>query len=666
MLTENHHRYLLVTFQHLDGLLSDAADRLGSIDTHRLFVPYRPDATPVQQKVLRDYLDQARFAMKGFMDRHGLKTPEPSVSALWSFHTALTFARVAVHELRPEYLQGYGALQPDDLNDILQLVAELSAVLHRVGAYLKGGEGGDLSGRLEHLEGTADQVGLLRLLADVIDHHGLVEYRSSLDDLISRLESPRYEVAFFGRVSSGKSSLLNFLVGRSVLPVGVTPVTSVVARLRYGIEPRVLVEFAEEPRQITQLERLADYVTETRNPSNAKHVTSVTVELSADVLKSGVHLIDTPGLGTLATAGAAQTLAYLPRCDLGVTLVDGAATLDRNDLNVARHVIENGSELLVLLSRADLIQSNDRAALLTYIHEQFESQLRVNINATPISTATEATGLASAWVETELKPRLARLQELADLSLRRKIGVLREAVMATLETNVASTSAPEDLKAARQVKDRLLEARAEIVATRQALDEATFGLSRRADQLIALAVDDQGIEGIANAADEIAQRISGSLAYVADAMHKKLLELHASVRGAIEFVSGSRRDRSDLPRHVDRPLFDHAFMTASADFALPWWAAVSPLRKAAWRQSLTRRWGKSLEDHLSAYANALRQWSDRYCDDLSRAFDMQVASSESRLRVSASRIDSEPSVREDLERLSAWPQQTERYPQDHS
>ena len=58
-------------------------------------------------------------------------------------------------------------------------------------------------------------------------------------------------------------------------------------------------------------------------------MTRIVVELPSRGCRDGVVLVDTPGLGSLATSGAAETLAYLPRCDLGVVLIDGGVDVNR-------------------------------------------------------------------------------------------------------------------------------------------------------------------------------------------------------------------------------------------------------------------------------------------------------------------------------------------------
>ena len=120
-----------------------------------------------------------------------------------------------------------------------------------------------------------------------------------------------------GVSAPGKSSLLNAVIGTNVLPVGVTPVTAVPTHIIHGEEPSLSVSFADAPKRTFGIEQLAEFATEQHNPNNAKHVTQVTLAIPAPRLSEGVSFVDTPGLGSLATGGAAETLAYLPRAISG-------------------------------------------------------------------------------------------------------------------------------------------------------------------------------------------------------------------------------------------------------------------------------------------------------------------------------------------------------------
>jgi len=152
---------------------------------------------------------------------------------------------------------------------------------------------------------------LLGEIERVITAHGLVELRAALSMLLNRMESAAFEVGVFGRVSSGKSSLLNYILQTDVLPVGVTPVTAIPTRISHGPVAEAGIEFAEAQPRIISLSELPEFATEQKNPGNKKHVARIFVKLPSDRLAEGVTFVDTPGLGSLAVTGAEETIAYL-------------------------------------------------------------------------------------------------------------------------------------------------------------------------------------------------------------------------------------------------------------------------------------------------------------------------------------------------------------------
>ena len=169
--------------------------------------------------------------------------------------------------------------------------------------------GQDLKARLQRLEQGSNDLLLLSRIEHVVADRGLVEFRTPIGSILDRVEDKTFEIAVFGRVSSGKSSLLNVILDADTLPVGVTPITAVPTRIVYGEKPSMRVSFAEGPAKTMEVSRLAEFATEQHNPGNAKRATRIVVTLPAARLRDGVTFVDTPGLGSLATSGAAETLA---------------------------------------------------------------------------------------------------------------------------------------------------------------------------------------------------------------------------------------------------------------------------------------------------------------------------------------------------------------------
>ncbi len=253
---------------------------------------------------------------------------------------------------------------------------DLGRLLDRVAAYLRQGIGRDLQERLSRLDNAPVGIRTISRLEKIVERWQLVEFRPALEMIVSRLESPTFEIAVFGWVSSGKSSLLNHIAGVNALPVGVTPVTAVPTRLASGDPPNVTVSFAESQSKSVGLDHLWEYASEGGNPGNEKHVTSILVKLPSPRLKEDVVFVDTPGVGSLALAGGAETNAYLPRCDLGMVLVDSVSTLDSEDLTLLRALYGSGIPVCVLLSKADLLTPGDRVRMTEYVRGQIRRALR--------------------------------------------------------------------------------------------------------------------------------------------------------------------------------------------------------------------------------------------------------------------------------------------------
>ena len=81
-------------------------------------------------------------------------------------------------------------------------------------------------------------------------------------------------IAVLGRFKAGKSSFLNHLLGKALLPVGVIPVTTVVTEIQYGPEERAQVRFLDGRTESTELGRIGDFISESENPENQKQVAS--------------------------------------------------------------------------------------------------------------------------------------------------------------------------------------------------------------------------------------------------------------------------------------------------------------------------------------------------------------------------------------------------------
>ncbi|MBA0123968.1 dynamin family protein [Haloechinothrix sp. YIM 98757] len=136
---------------------------------------------------------------------------------------------------------------------------------------------------------------------------------AGFDEVSRRLASP-LQVAVAGRIKSGKSTLVNALIGRRVAPTAVGECTRLVTRFRYGTVDRVEVVRTDGSTQVLPFS--PDGMIPESLGVELDTVSHVEVYLTNAVLQ-GMTVIDTPGLGSLDAASARRTEELLGGGDLG-------------------------------------------------------------------------------------------------------------------------------------------------------------------------------------------------------------------------------------------------------------------------------------------------------------------------------------------------------------
>lgn len=218
---ESHRRRLLANAPYADKLLSDVEEILNASESKSPFPKYRPDLSPHRTRLIRGHISRFRDHLSRVLPAIGIQPDGARFGSLHSIRVTLSFVRIAVQEMAPEHLRGYGDLSDGASSELRGLCAELEGLIDSLERNLALGAAVDLQARLDRLQRTTREADLLRLLDRIINEGELAEYRAALLNIVEKMESPHFEIAIFGRVSSGKSSLLNHVLATHVLPVGV-------------------------------------------------------------------------------------------------------------------------------------------------------------------------------------------------------------------------------------------------------------------------------------------------------------------------------------------------------------------------------------------------------------------------------------------------------------
>jgi len=581
-LNENQVRRIAATFSYVDDLLKDI-EALTHPDPSP-FARERPDLTQDEGRLLLSFVGLARSRMLAALDRLGIPRPQQKLSARRSVSVALACADDALSELDTRSLRGYGALDPAAGEEVSALAADLQTLVHRGAALLREQDEGGLAEQVARVPGPAGQV--LRQLLSVSTKHGLAEVRPLIAAAAERATATTLDVGVFGRVSAGKSSLINALVGSAVLPVGATPVTAVPVRIGHGAE-RVEVRFREARPRLIPIEELPVYATEEKNPQNSRGVRSIEIALPGAPL--GVRFLDTPGVGSLASSGAAQAFAWLPRCDLGLVLVAAGTPLGRDETALVSGLRHAGIDCCLLLSKADLLDEADRERARGYIGAELEGLLgpehRVEQRAVSTRPGFSA-GLDSLQAEI-LRPLAVDHVHRATQALRTRL----ERLVAVTAAGLNGATPASDAAAVELEKHR--------GAAGQAIGKATDALAGSAKRVL-----EDAASGVTQAWAEREDGAARARAAIVAAANRGLSFVRESVDAARSGANASAEaDGRRLP-----PLFDPPFLDAIKSLPRPRFTPAL-LRRTLARNAVAPLL-PFLDESLARYASRLRAWGE--------------------------------------------------------
>jgi GTP-binding protein EngB required for normal cell division len=254
-------------------------------------------------------------------------------------------------------------------------------------------------------------------------------------------------VAVFGRFKAGKSSFLNHLTGRDVLPIGVVPLTAVITRLRFGPVERATVKYLNGAAREIPIEEIHCFVGENENPDNQKQVASVEVELPALQPFAPLQFVDTPGLGSAFTHNTEAALNWLPNVGAALVAVSSDAPLSERDLALLNELRRHTPKIVVLLTKADLLTEAQRAEVLAFVREQCRRKWKAELPVYFYSIQPALAKFKTELNEQLLMPLLRNRGEASGQIFRHKLASLTTQTLDYARVALAAATQAESSRA---------------------------------------------------------------------------------------------------------------------------------------------------------------------------------------------------------------------------
>ena len=257
-------------------------------------------------------------------------------------------------------------------------------------------------------------------------------------------------VAVFGRFKAGKSSFLNRLLGRDLLPVGVVPVTSVVSEIRYGPKERAEVRYLDGHTVETPVEDIGAYIDEARNPENHQRVALVSVELPALDRFRCLRFVDTPGLESVLSHNTDTSLGWLPNVGLAIVAVGVDPPLSQRDIELIRQLSRYTPNISLLLTKVDTLQESEWRQVEDFVRKQLARHWDGSVPVYPYSIRPGYEALQTRFEEAIVSRAVEQSDEQRRAILARKVETLlrecAEYLAVALKSSEADDSARDALK----------------------------------------------------------------------------------------------------------------------------------------------------------------------------------------------------------------------------
>jgi len=165
-----------------------------------------------------------------------------------------------------------------------------------------------------------------------------------LATLYKNLQNPEMLVPVLGLQGVGKSTLINGILKENVMPNEADETTCIPVEVRYGEKPSVWLSFPDGRKKEIASGDIYEYVDNNCNPGNEKNVSHIVIYRNIELLKTGIVLVDLPGVGSMTAANQETTSQYIKNLYSAIFVIRVVPPITRTEaifIKIAWHSMSN-------------------------------------------------------------------------------------------------------------------------------------------------------------------------------------------------------------------------------------------------------------------------------------------------------------------------------------
>lgn len=200
----------------------------------------------------------------------------------------------------------------------------------------------------------------IRSVAEIARDADLAKSAENLENLVEKIESDVFRVLVIGEFNTGKSTLINALLGDELLPARIDPTTAVIGSIGYGKDLEIFIRTREGGRERISRDLLEEYLAiapdDRSNLENA--VEKVEIAFPSKFCQYGVRIVDSPGLNEDRMRNEI-THAYVPGSDAVILALSALQLCTAGEMRfIQNSIVGKGHEhVFFVVNKIDLVQS---------------------------------------------------------------------------------------------------------------------------------------------------------------------------------------------------------------------------------------------------------------------------------------------------------------------
>ena len=215
-------------------------------------------------------------------------------------------------------------------------------------------------------------------LSNICTDLGMPDQAGDMALVRDRLQNHVFSVGIMGEFKRGKSTVINALLGQSVVPADILPCSATLNYIRWSAEKSAQIHFKDGSVQTVSVEELTNYVTKITAESEemAAKVDHAVVQYPCLFCQNGVQIVDTPGLNDddRMTAISEQVI---PTLDAIIMVLAVDSPFSKSEAEFVRNKVMTSDlgRIIFVVNKIDHIDEDDVDRVLEDIRKRIESSV---------------------------------------------------------------------------------------------------------------------------------------------------------------------------------------------------------------------------------------------------------------------------------------------------